>query len=200
MHAFTRGLHSAPQDRNFTTVSRDRHARSYERVALSTTRSQFYHSFARPARTILWKGCTQQHEIGNFTTVSRDRHERSYERVALSSTRSQFHHSFARRQAWSYERVAFSRTRSQFYHSFGRSTCTILRKVCTQQHEIGNFTTVSRDRHAGFYERVALSSKRSQFYQQFRAIDTYDLTKGMHFRKHFPDHGAPPIISKVKIM
>ena len=101
-----KGSHSAPQDRNFTTVSDARHARSYERVALSTARSQFYYSFGRSTRTILRKGRTQHRKIAillqfraidthdltkgfigqvrnrNFTTVSGDRHARSYERVA----------------------------------------------------------------------------------------------------------------------
>ena len=106
-HDLTKGLHSAPQNRNFTTVSCHRHARSYERVALSTAKSQFYHSFVRSTRTILRKGSSSTNEIAilpqfraidahdltkgfighkrnrNFTTVSRDRHARSYERVAF---------------------------------------------------------------------------------------------------------------------
>ena len=45
------------QDRNFTTVSRDRHVRSYERVHRAPARSQFYYSFARSTRTILREGC-----------------------------------------------------------------------------------------------------------------------------------------------
>ena len=56
-HDLTKGLHSAPQNRNFTTVSRDRRARSYERVHRAQTKSQFYHSFARSTRTILREGC-----------------------------------------------------------------------------------------------------------------------------------------------
>ena len=103
----TNGLHPAPQDRNFTTVSRDRHVRSYERVAPSTARSQFYYSFARSTRTILRKGRSvnskmsillqfraidtydltkgfiQQVKNHQITTVSCDRHARSYERVAF---------------------------------------------------------------------------------------------------------------------
>ena len=246
-HNLTKRLLEQVTNCRITTVSCDRHARSYERVALSTTRSQFYHSFARSTRTILRKGCTQHHKIAilpqfraidthdltkglhsapqdrNFTTVSRDRHARSYERVALT------------------------RTRSQCYCSFVRLTRTILRKGCTQTHKIAilpqfraidthdltkglhsapqdrNFTTVSRDRHARSYERVALTSTRSQFYYnfarstrtilrkgctqhhkiaillQFRAIDTHDPTKGLHFRKHFPDHGAPPHYSSKEL-
>ena len=90
----------------------------------------------------------------------------------------------------------------RFYYSFARSTRTILRKGCTQHHQNVDFTTVSHDLHAQFYERVAPSTARSQFYHsfvrstrtilrkgrsvnskmsillQFRAINTYDLTKG----------------------
>ena len=129
-HDLTKGLHSAPQNRNFTTVSCHRHARSYERVALSTAKSQFYYSFVRSTRTILRKGSSGTNEIAilpqfraidthdltkgfighkrnrNFTTVSRDRHARSYERVHRAQTKS------------------------QFYHSFARSTRTILREGC----------------------------------------------------------------------
>ena len=166
-HDLTKGLHSAPQNRNFTTVSCHRHARSYERVALSTAKSQFYYSFVRSTRTILRKGSSGTNEIAilpqfraidthdltkgfighkrnrNFTTVSCDRHARSYERVHRAQTKS------------------------QFYHSFARSTRTILRKGSSGTNEIA-------------------------ILPQFRAIDTHDLTRGLHFRKHFPDHGGPP--------
>ena len=119
-HDLTKGLHSAPQNRNSTTVSRDRHAGSYERVALSTAKSQFYYSFVRSTRSILRKGCTQHRKIAillqfraidthdltkgfiqhkrnrNFTTVSCNRHARSHERVHPAQTKSQFDHSFVR--------------------------------------------------------------------------------------------------------
>ena len=163
----TKGFIRQVQNRQITTVSRDRRVRSYEKVAPSTARSQFYYSFARSTRTILRKGCTQHRKIAilphfraidtydltkgllghrdnrNFTTVSRDRHARSYERVARAQAQS------------------------QFYYSFARSTRTILRKGCSGTGTIA----------------ILL---------QFRAIDTHDLTRGLHFRKHFPDHGGPP--------
>ena len=106
-HDLTKGLHPAPPDRNFTTVSCDRHARSYERVHRAKAKSQFYHSFVRSTRTILRKGSSskgktvilpqfraidthdltkgfiEQRQNRNFTTVSCDRHARSYERVAF---------------------------------------------------------------------------------------------------------------------
>ena len=139
MYDLTKGLRPAPQDCNFTTVSRDRHVRSYEMVALSTTRSQFYYSFARSTRTILRKGCAQHGKIAillqfraidtydltkglhsaqqdrNFTTVSRDRHVRSYETFTPSTARSSFY---------------------SFYYSFARSTRMILRKGCAQRRKI----------------------------------------------------------------
>ena len=129
-HNSTKGLRAAPPDRNFTTVSCDRYARSYERVAPSTARSQFYHSFVRSTRTILRKGSSSKGKIAilpqfraidthdltkgfieqrqnrNFTTVSCDRHARSYERVHRA------------------------KAKSQFYYSFVRSTRTILREGC----------------------------------------------------------------------
>ena len=167
MSNLAKGLHPAPQDRNFTTVSRDRHVRSYERVHRAGKKSSNYYSFARWTRTILRKGCSGSGTIAillqframdtyhltkgllglrqdrNFTTVSRDGHVRSYERVARAPARS------------------------QFYYSFARWTRTILRKGCS-------------------------GSGRIAIVLQFRAIDTHDLTRGLHFRKHFPDHGGPP--------
>ena len=167
-HNSTKGLHPAPPDRNFTTVSCDRHVRSYVRVARA--RSQFYYSFARSTRTILRKGSSGSGKIAillqfraidthdltkgfiglrqdrNFITVSRDRHARSYERDHRAPARS------------------------QFYYSFARSTRTILRKGSSGSGKIA----------------ILL---------QFRAIDTHDLTRGLHFRKHFPDHGGPPLIT-----
>ena len=115
---------------NFTTVSRDRHVRSYERVHPAGTKSSNYYSFSRSTRTILRKGCAQHRKIvilpqfraidaydltkgfigqvknRQIPPVSRDRHVRSYERVARAPARA------------------------QFYYSFVRSTRTILREGC----------------------------------------------------------------------
>ena len=91
----------------------------------------------------------------------------------LSTTRSQVYHSFVRSTRTILRRVPRAPARSQFYHSFARSTRTILRRGCS------------------------VNSKLS-ILPQFRAIDTHDLTKELHFRKLFPDHGASPLITKVK--
>ena len=119
-HDLPKGFLGHRQNRNFNTVSCDRYARSYERVAPSTAKSQFYYSFVRSIRTILRKGCTQHRKIAilpqfraidthdltkgfieqrqnrNFTTVSCDRHARSYERVHRAKAKSQFYYSFVR--------------------------------------------------------------------------------------------------------
>ena len=62
-HDLTKGFIGHPQDRNFTTVSGDRHARSYERVHRAPARSQFYYSFGRSTRTILRKGSSGTRKI-----------------------------------------------------------------------------------------------------------------------------------------
>ena len=130
MYDLTKGFIGQVKNRQITTVSRDGHVRSYERVARAPARSQFYYSFARWTRTILRKGCSGSGKIAillqframdtydltkgllglrhdrNFTTVSRDGHVRSYERVARAPAGS------------------------QLYYSFARSTRTILREGC----------------------------------------------------------------------
>ena len=153
MHDLTKGFIEQPQDRNFTTVSGDRHARSYEKGLSGTRKIAILLQFRAINTHDLTKGFIEQPQDRNFTTVSGDQHARSYERV--------------------------HRARSQFYYSFRRSTCTILRKGSSGSRKIAillqfraidthdltkgfigqpqdrNFTTVSGDRHARSYERVA---------------------------------------------
>ena len=54
-HDPTEGLPRDNRNRNFTTVSGDRCARSYGRVAAGQQKSQYYFSFGRSMRTILRK-------------------------------------------------------------------------------------------------------------------------------------------------
>ena len=154
-HDLTKGSRPAPQNRNFATVSRDRHARSYERVAPSTAKSQFYYSFVRSTCTILRKGCAQHRKIAillqfraidtrdltkgfigqnqnrNFTTVSCDRHARSYERVAPSKTKIAILLQFSATDTHDLTKGLHpAKPKSQFYYSFVRSTRTILREGC----------------------------------------------------------------------
>ena len=53
----TKGFIQQVQNRQITTVSRDRRVRSYERVARAGKKLSNYYSFARSTRTILRKGC-----------------------------------------------------------------------------------------------------------------------------------------------
>ena len=129
--SYTKGLHSAPQNRNFTTVLCDRHARSYERVALSTAKSQFYYSFVRSTRTISRKGSSSTNEIAillQFRAI--DTHDLTKGFIQHKRNRNLTTVS-CNRHARSHERVHPAQTKNR------------------------NLTTVSCDRHARSYERVA---------------------------------------------
>ena len=176
---------------NFTTVSRDRHVRSYERVHPAGTKSSNYYSFARSTRPILRKGCAQHRKIAillQFRAIDTYDLTKGFiqqeKKIKLLQFRAIDTYDLTKgfiqqvknrqittvsrdRHVRSYERVHRAPARSQFYDSFARSTRTILRKGCSGTGTIA----------------ILL---------QFRAIDTHDLTRGLHFRKHFPDHGGPP--------
>ena len=62
-HDLTKGFIGQVRNRNFTTVSGDQHARSYERVHRAGKKSQFYYSFGRSTRTILRKGSSGTRKI-----------------------------------------------------------------------------------------------------------------------------------------
>ena len=167
------------QNRKFKTVSCDRYARSYERVAPSTAKSQFYYSFVRSIRTILRKGCTQHRKIAilpqfraidthdltkgfieqrqdrNFTTVSRDRHARSYERVHRAKAKSQFYYSFVRSTRTILRKGSSGSGKIAILLQFRAIDTHDLTKGFIGLRQDRNFTTVSCDRHARSYERVA---------------------------------------------
>ena len=96
------------RNRNFTSISRDGHARSPQRVALRNPKSQFHLHSAHLTRTISAEGCTSKsknaispafcaldtHDLRrglhfeiqkrNFTGIPRTRHARSPQRVHIS--------------------------------------------------------------------------------------------------------------------
>ena len=96
------------RNRNFTSISRDGHARSPQRVALRNPKSQFHLHSAHLTRTISAEGCTSKsknaispafraldtHDLRrglhfeiqkrNFTCIPRTRHARSPQRVHIS--------------------------------------------------------------------------------------------------------------------
>ena len=146
---------------------------------IESPKSQFYHTFARSTRTILRKGCTQHHQNVDFTTVSRDRHVRSYERVALSTAKSQFYYSFARSTRTILRKGSSSPGKIAILLQFRAFDTYDLTKGLIQLRQDRNFTTVSRDRHVRSYEKGSSSSGKIAILLQFRAIDVYDLTKGL---------------------
>ena len=103
------------RNRNFTSISRDGHTRSPQRVALRNPKSQFHLHSAHLTRTISAEGCASKSEIAispafraldthdlrrglhfeiqkrNFTCIPRTRHARSPQRVALRNPKTQFH-------------------------------------------------------------------------------------------------------------
>ena len=155
-HDLRRRLHFEIRNRNFTSISRDGHTRSPQKVALRNQKSQLYQHFARWTHTISAEGCTSKSEIAtfpaframdthdlrrrlhfeirnrNFTSISRDGHTRSPQKVALRNQKS------------------------QLYQHFARWTHTISAEGCTSQSEIATLPA-------------------------FRAMDTHDPRKGMRF-------------------
>ena len=190
-HDLTKGLHSAPQNRNFTTVSCDRHARSYERVALSTAKSQFYYSFVRSTRSILRKGCTQHRKIA-ILLVSCDRHARSHERVHPAQTKSQFYYSFVQSTRTISRKGSSSTNEIAILLQFRAIDTHDLTKGFIQHKRNRNFTTVSRDRHARSYERVHRAQTKSQFYRSFARSTRTILGEGCISANIFRTMAAPP--------
>ena len=155
------------QNRQITTVSRDRRARSYERVAPSTARSQFYYSFARSTRTILRKGsagtkssnyysfarstrtilrkgCTQHRKIAillQFRAI--DTHDLT-KGFAQQVQNRQITTVWRDRRVRSYERDAPAGKKSLNYYSFARSTRTILQKVARAGKKLSNYYSFAR--------------------------------------------------------
>ena len=75
------------RNRNFTSISRDGHARSPQRVALRNPKSQFHLHSAHSTRTISAEGCTSKSKKRNFTCIPRTRHARP-QRVALRNQKN----------------------------------------------------------------------------------------------------------------
>ena len=200
-------------NRRITTVSCDRRVRSYDRVAPSTARLQFYYSFARSTRTILRKGQHQrqhqhqqhqdqhQHQLEQvitnrrITTVSCDRRVRSYERVAPSTARSQFYYSFARSTRPILRKGSSGSGKIAILPQFRAIDAHDLTKGFIQLRQDRNFTTVSRDRHVRSYERVHPAPARSQFYYSFARSTRPILRKGCISASIFRTMAAPPLIT-----
>ena len=108
LHQDSVGPRTSYRNRNFTSISRDGHALSPQRVALRNRKSQFHLHSAHLTRTISAEGCTSKpkkaispafraldtHDLRrglhfeikkhNFTCIPRTRHARSPQRVHVS--------------------------------------------------------------------------------------------------------------------
>ena len=182
-HDPTKGFIQHKRNRNFTTVSCDRHARSYERVLQSTSpvllcTTKYYSSTSTTKTSTsststtsgskmsillqfraidtqdLMKGFIQQIQNRQITTVSCDRCVRSYERVAPSTAKSQFYYSFARSIRTILRKGSSSTNEIAILLQFRAIDTHDPTKGFIQQKQNRNFTTVSRDPHARSYERV----------------------------------------------
>ena len=119
-HDSTKRLCSARQNATFTAVPREWHARFYEKVVLSSPKSQ-------------------------FTSVLDDPHARSYERVARDTTKSQFHYSFARSTRTILRKGCAQHPRITILPQFRAiDTHDLTKKLCREQQNV-DFTTVSDD-------------------------------------------------------
>ena len=66
-----RRLGSKLHKRNFTSIPRDRHAPSPQKVTHGNQKSQLYQHFARWTRTISAEGCTMKSEIATYQPFAR---------------------------------------------------------------------------------------------------------------------------------
>ena len=169
------------RNRNFTSISRDGHARSPQRVALRNPKSQFHLHSAHSTRMISAEGCTSKSEIAispafraldthdlrrglhfeiqkrNFTCIPRTRHARSPQRVALRNPKSQFHlHSAHSTRTISAEGCT-SKSKNAISPAFRALDTHDLRRGLHSEIQKRNFTCIPRTRHARSPQRVHIS-------------------------------------------
>ena len=123
------------RNRNFTSISRDGHARSPQRVALRNPKSQFHPHSAHLTRTISAEGCTSKSETAispafraldthdlrrglhfeikkcNFTCIPSTRHARSPQRVTFRNHASEVLRLPRNHEPRSYEMLHWPRKR-----------------------------------------------------------------------------------------
>ena len=128
-----KGFIQQVQNRQITTVSCDRCVRSYERVAPSAAKSQFYYSFARSIRTILRKGSSSTNEIAillQFRAIDTHDPTKGYYMQSTSPVYYSVLQSTTPAPAPPRPAPAAPAppvaAKCPFYSSFARSTCRIL--------------------------------------------------------------------------
>ena len=156
-HDLRRGLRARRPNRTLACISRARHARAPQRVARAQTQSHSRLHFARSTRTISAQGCAGTGQIALSTAFRvQDTHDLRRGLRARRPNRTLACISRAR-HARSPQRVARTPDKSHSRLHFVHSTRTISAEGCARTGQI------------------ALSPA-------FRALDTHDLRRGLHFR------------------
>ena len=156
-HDLRRGLRGHPANRTLACISRTRHARSPQRVARAPGKSHSRLHFAHSTRTISAEGCARTGQIA-LSPAFRALDTRDLRRGLRAHPADRTLASISRtRHARSPQRVARAPGRSHSRLHFAHSTRTISAEGCARTRQI------------------ALSPV-------FRALDTHDLRRGLHFR------------------
>ena len=156
-HDLRRGLRAQPANGTLACISRTRHARSPQRVARAPGKSHSRLHFAHSTRTISAEGCARSRQIALSPAFrALDTHDLRRGLRAQPANRTLACISRTR-HARSPQRVARAPGTSHSRLHFAHSTRTISAEGC------------AGTRH------IALSPA-------FRALDTHDLRRGLHFR------------------
>ena len=156
-HDLRRGLRAQPANRTLACISRTRHARSPQRVARTAGKSHSHLHFAHSTRTISAEGCAHTGQIARSPAFrALDTHDLRRGLRAHRTNRTLACISRTR-HARSPQRVARGPDKSHSRLHFAHSTRTISAEGCARTGQI------------------ALSPA-------FRALDTHDLRRGLHFR------------------
>ena len=156
-HDLRRGLRAQPANRTLACISRTRHARSPQRVARAAGKSHSRLHFAHSTRTISAEGCARSRQIAlspAFRALDTHDLRRGLRGHPAHRTLTCISRT---RHARSPQRVARAAGKSHSRLHFAHSTRTISAEGCARSRQI------------------ALSPA-------FRALDTHDLRRGLHFR------------------
>ena len=196
-HALRRGSRADRTNRILACISRARHARSPQRVARGPDKSHSRLHFAHSTRTISAEGCARSRQIALSPAFrALDTHDL---RRGLRADRT--NRTLACISRTRHARPDKSHSRLHFAHS----TRTISAEGCGHPAH-RTLTCISRTRHARSPQRVARAPGTSHSHLHFahstrtisaegcagtrhialspafRALDTHDLRRGLHFR------------------
>ena len=156
-HDLRRGLRTQPANRTLACISRTRNARSPQRVARAPDKSHSRLHLAHSTRTISAEGCARSRQIA-LSPAFRALETHDLRRGLRAHRTNRTLACISRtRHARSPQRVARTPDKSHSRLHFAHSTRAISAEGCARTG------------------RIALSPA-------FRALDTHDLRRGLHFR------------------